>query len=150
MRLFGLLAVLLSVVLSSNAYAGKMRFGEEDNLHKLQDIEMVDQDGNALSLGYRTTTQFFILGTSIKDKGYILRIKGSDEYYQLDDASIKELQHKGDLPKQMPFYHLSYMDYALGYSLWIFIALSLLYYGVKKMFQKPKEDPEQPSNKLVS
>ena len=113
-------------------------FGDNDTLHKIQDVEFNGPKGEKLYLAYRTTIKFFILGVNITEQGYVLAIKDSKQkgYYPLNDAQIKELQNNGGLPNPLPKYELTKFDYAFGYSLWIFILVSGVYSLIKRQFKK--------------
>ncbi|HDY7489123.1 hypothetical protein [Vibrio sp. 1180_3] len=148
MKIFNILLLSLGLLLSGNAVAGKMMFGDDDMLHKLQDVSFKGPNGEDLYLAYRTTTKFFILGVNITEQGYVLALKNSEEksYYPLSDVQIQGLQSVGDLPRILPKYELTIFDYAFGYSLWIFILLSVLYSLIKRQFRKRKDRTESESN----
>ncbi|KYN24636.1 hypothetical protein AUQ44_01680 [Vibrio cidicii] len=148
MKIFNILLLSLGLLLSGNAVAGKMMFGDDDMLHKLQDVSFKGPNGEDLYLAYRTTTKFFILGVNITEQGYVLALKNSEEksYYPLNDVQIQGLQSVGDLPRILPKYELTIFDYAFGYSLWIFILLSVLYSLIKRQFRKRKDRTESESN----
>jgi len=138
MKTLKILLLALAILLSGSATAGKMMFGDDDTLHKLQDVDFTGPRGEKLYLAYRTTTKYFVLGVNISKQGYVLGIKDSEStgYYSLDDSQIKELQGSGDLPKPLPKYELNEFDYAFGYSLWILLLLSGFYALIKRQFKK--------------
>ncbi len=140
MKTLSILLLSLGLFISGNAFAGKMMFGDNDTLHKIQDVEVTSPKGEELYLAYRTTIKFFVLGINITEQGYVLAIKDSEgqSYYPLDGTRIKELQNSGDLPNPLPKYELTKFDYAFGYSLWILIFVSGGFSLIKRQFKKKK------------
>jgi hypothetical protein len=143
----GFTYILMTVVLlfCSQALAKGMQFGEQDSFRKIQDVEFQDPKGRDLYLGYRITTKFFIAGVNLTDQGYVLAVKGSEEqeYYALSAEQIKALQAEGGLPKPLPKYVISTLDYAIGYSLWIIVAFMAVFFGIKRFFKKNTVSIEQ-------
>jgi hypothetical protein len=144
MKTLSIILLSLGLFISGNALAGKMMFGDDDTLHKIQDVEFTGPKGEELYLAYRTTIKFFVLGVNLTEQGYVLAIKDSEQkgYYSLDDAQIKELQKNGGLPNPLPKYELTKFDYAFAYSLWIFIFISGVFSLVKRQFKKKKANSE--------
>jgi hypothetical protein len=144
MKILGAILLAIGLLASGNAAAGKMMFGDQDSLHKIQDVEFNGPNGEELYLAYRTTIKFFILGVNITKQGYVLAIKDSEDkaYYSLDNAQIKELQNNGGLPNPMPKYKLTKFDYAFGYSLWILILIFGGFSLIKRQFKKRKKASE--------
>ena len=144
MKTLSVLLLSLGLFVSGNAFAGKMMFGDDDTLHKIQDVEFSGPKGEKLYLAYRTTIKFFVLGVNITEQGYVLAIKNSENkgYYSLNNEQIKELQNNGGLPNPLPTYELTKFDYAFGYSLWILLFISGVYSLIKRQFKKKKIDSE--------
>jgi len=142
MKILNILLLSIGLLLSGNAIAGKMMFGDDDTLHKLQDVNFKGPNGEELYLAYRTTIKFFILGVNLTEQAYVLVVKNSEEegYYSLNDMQIEEFQNNGSLPKPLPKYELNGFDYAFGYSLWIFIVFSVGYTLIKHQLKK-KDKP---------
>lgn len=143
-----MLKVIISiafVIFSADVFAGKMMFGEQDSFRKFQDVEFKDPNGKELYLAHRITTKFFIAGVYIKEQGYVLPLKNSEEdiYYPLTAAQIIEMQADGSLPKQLPKYEFTLWEYAFGYSLWLLIGIMAIYYVIKRIFKKNKPEVKE-------
>jgi tetratricopeptide (TPR) repeat protein len=115
--LIGLMAVL--VISVAPAQAAKVYFGTQEYLRQIQDVEVKGPKGEALYLGHKYSFHSFILPYRMTDDGYVLGIRGQQSYFRLDDANIKSMQARGQLPSPLPPYQLSLLDYAFGHSLWI-------------------------------
>lgn len=100
------------------ARAAKFKFGTDEHLVKLQDVEIKSPQGEPLYLGYKYSFNMVFLPYSITDDGYVLGVQGQSRYFKLDDARIKTLQASGQLPSPLPPYALSPLQYAMGYALW--------------------------------
>lgn len=57
----------IGIFLARPAEAGSMRFGSQDYLNTIQDIELKGKDGEDLFLGYRTTTIGFVISVPLID-----------------------------------------------------------------------------------
>ena len=119
------LAVLVLVAMSCrDAHAA--RFGTRDSFQHLQDLSAKGPKGEALSLGYVTTTHSFILPYKMTG-GYVLVVKGSgkdlagrpvDVYDTLPQEKIAQMQRAGALPNPLPAYRRTILDYLVAYMLW--------------------------------
>ena len=77
-----LLAALL--ILPFRPAQADYRFGEEREIHFLQDVTLKGANNEALYLGHMTKTQNFIAGYSVEEAGYVLGVKGeSKKYYPM-------------------------------------------------------------------
>lgn len=141
MKIIASLALVLALFYSSQVAAAKLKFGEQDKLVSIQEVELTGSEGEALNLGYRITTRFFIGGIYLIDQGYVLPTRDSEngDYYSLTEDRIAEMQQEGSLPTPLPVYTISWQDYLLGYSLWIIVGIVLLYVVLKLVSRKPKE-----------
>ncbi len=124
---FVLMFLMLSVIYigsASVAEAGSFRFGKDEKVIKIKDVQLQGPAGEALYIGYLVETKFFGLGVHVKDKGYVIGVRGDEKgYFPIPPADkIQYAQKAGLLPEQLPQYKLSVFDYAVGYSLWIFTA----------------------------
>jgi tetratricopeptide (TPR) repeat protein len=113
----------MGAVLASPAAGGSPLFGEKEQLVKLQDVEFKDLEGAPLYLGFKYSFHWFVAPAYLTDDGYILGVTGQNRYYPLNPTLIAELQGKGQLPKPLPPYRLTPVEYAFGYLLWIVLAL---------------------------
>jgi Tfp pilus assembly protein PilF len=119
--LIGLIAVF--AVGATPAQAAKVYFGTQEHLRNIQDIDAKTPKGEALYLGHKYSFHSFILPYRVTDDGYILGIRGEQSYFPLDDANIKSMQARGQLPSPLPPYQLSVLDYAMGHGAWIALAV---------------------------
>lgn len=145
MKAISCLLIIISLAFCAQASARGAKFGDQDSIRKIQNTELKDPLGRDLYLGYRITIKYFFAGVNLTDNGYVLAVKGSDdgEYYSLTEEEINELQSQGSLPRPLPKYEISNWDYGFGYSLWIILAATLLYSGVKKLVKKKPETLEE-------
>src|SRR5262245_53174338 len=98
-KMLGALALMAVLVVgAAPAQAAKLHFGTQEYLRQIQDVEVKGPKGEALYLGYKYAFHSFILPYRMTDDGYILGIQGEQRYYRLDDASIKAMQSRGQLP----------------------------------------------------
>jgi hypothetical protein len=125
----GLLLVVatLCLLLQSTPEARAWRVGAEDRVRVLQDVKLRGPRGEELYLGYKLTIQYFGLGISMNDGGYILGIRGdSERYYNLPPTKeVERLQRAGMLPNPLPKYGFEWTDYAYGYLFWPVLALAI-------------------------
>ena len=119
--LIGLMAVFATSV--EPAQAAKVYFGTQEYLRRIDDVEVKGPKGEALYLGHKYSFHSFILPYRMTDDGYILGIRGEQSYFRLDDANIKSMQARGQLPSPLPPYQLSMLDYAMGHGAWIALAV---------------------------
>lgn len=139
MKLLTTILLIIGITFSTTSSArGRYYFGDRDTIHFIQDIELMGAKGEALSLSYRTSINFFIAGFYLTDHGYVLSIKNSvsGSYYNLSDENISLYQSKGWLPNPLPVYQVELSEYLIGYSLWLILILFCLYYAAKSLFIK--------------
>jgi len=119
--LIGLVALL--AIAATPAQAAKLYFGTQEHLRQIQDVDVTGPKGEPLYLGHKYSFHSFILPYTLTDDGYILGIRGEQSYFRLDDANIKSMQARGQLPTPLPPYQLSVLDYAMGHGAWIALAV---------------------------
>ena len=119
--LCGLIAVF--AIAATPAQAAKVYFGTQEYLRRIQDVEVTGPKGEALYLGHKYSFHSFILPYRMTDDGYILGIRGEQSYFRIDNANIKSMQARGQLPSPLPPYQLSVLDYAMGHGAWIALAV---------------------------
>lgn len=125
MQLARILACAIVLALVSLAPAeARTKFGSDERIFFVANVEAKGPNGERLILAYKTTTHNFLLGTSVSDDGYVLAVVGErDKYYRMPTgAELERLQSQGFLPRPLPPYSLNLFDYFFGYSLWIFLA----------------------------
>lgn len=116
---------------------GTLRFGKDEKIHCIADLDVKGANGEATCLAYKTTTYWVGAGAYFKDDGYVVGLKTERGWYPLEAAD-------GKLPHPLPPYSISSWDYVWGYSLWIAIAITVAWYlgvsRVKKARQAKFED----------
>lgn len=117
-------AVLLALLFGSttSAEAAKLHFGTSERLNHIVDVNSKGPNGEALYLGYKTSTHSFILPYSMTDDGYILGIRGQDRYYRLTPEQTRDLQARNALPDPLPAYEISGLDWFFGHLAWVVLA----------------------------
>jgi hypothetical protein len=101
------------------------RFGEDEEIHHIEDVTLKGANSEALYLGYMTKTKNFIAGYSVEDAGYVLGVKGeSKKFYPMPTGEeLARFQKAGHLPDPLPPYRPGFWTYFMGYSLWWILAL---------------------------
>ncbi len=98
-------------------------FGTAEHTTRIEDVTLTTPDGEALYLGHKTSTVFFILGVYVHDDGYVLGVRSKPGHIgdMPPPKVLAELQQKGLLPDPLPPYHLGLGDYLAGFSLWLVV-----------------------------
>jgi hypothetical protein len=137
MRIQWIVVMVAVLVLAVDKPASAARFGTAETVNYLQDLGLKGPNGEELYLGYKTSVMNVGAGIYITDDGYVLGIKGdSTHYFQMPEAArIAQLQRAGLLPDPLPAYKLGLSDYVIGYSLWIIVAVVILYYMLRARFR---------------
>jgi hypothetical protein len=129
MKLRILAAFCAAAFLMSAGAAKAAMFGTQEEIHKLMDVDITSQDNQPLYLAYKTSTFYAFAGVYIKDEGYVFGVRDKpDVYIETTPEEIAKFQASGLLPDPLPKYSLSFLDYALGYSLWIVLAIIAIVY----------------------
>jgi len=106
---------------------GTLRFGKEEKIHCIVDLDLKGASGEPTCLAYKTTTYWVGAGAYFKDEGYVVGQRSQQGWYPLETA-------EGHLPHPLPPYSISSWDYVWGYSLWIAIAITVAWYvGVSRL-----------------
>ena len=122
--LFILAVFILVAVSGRDAHAG--RIGTQDSRQHLQDLNDRGPKGEALSLGYVTTTHSFFLPYRMTGD-YVLLVKGGGRdlggrpiniFHTLPQEKIEQMQRAGALPNPLPPYRHTIFDYLGAYVLW--------------------------------
>lgn len=125
-RFLSLLAFLAALLAAPLAAEAKLMFGKDETIHKLQDVDITGQNGEALFLGYKTTTNFFLAGISIQDDGYVFGVRDdSAKYITTTPEELAKFQENGLLPTPLPAYKIGTVDWIIGNSMWV-VVLPLL------------------------
>jgi hypothetical protein len=106
-----------------------LRFGKQENIVCIVDVDTLGPAGEPLCLAYKTTSYWVAGGVYLKDDGYVLQIRSNrNSYYPLPKQRLE------GIPDPLPAYSIPAMEYVLGYSLWWAIAFVILWsVGVKKV-----------------
>lgn len=148
-RVTSLLLIVGFVLIGLGPANADLQFGKDETVHFLEDVKVKGPAGEALFLGYKTTSQFFLAGIYIEDDGYVLGIRSDhSKYFALPAGDqLKGFQSRGLLPDPLPPYTLGFFDYLFGYSLWLVLAFLLVWYlfdWVRK--RRAKAEPVEPVN----
>jgi hypothetical protein len=137
--------LILLVLTFANAKVNAAIFGKNETLHGIYDNgkKIIVEDGNInCYLGFKTSGYYFLAGLFLKDDGYILIDQAnSDSYFPLNKSDIEFYQKNKILPNPLPTYKVPLFEYLLGFSLWIIIIGSILYYGTKRIIFGNDNDP---------
>ena len=137
--LFIVATFILMTVCSRDAHA--LRFGTSDKVQYLQDLGEKGPKGEALSLGYVTTTHSFMLPYKMTGD-YVLVVKASardprggamNVYHRLPQEQIETMQRAGALPNPLPAYRHTIFDYLMGYVLWWCIPVTFAFVAFFQM-----------------
>lgn len=139
-RSFLAIALLLSGV---PAFAGKLLFGDSESIRFVANTTLRDSNGAQLFLGRKITTQAFLLPYTFNDDGFVLGVSGdSSRYFPMPDRpELERLQHEGVLPTPLPAWKPSWVDWLFAHVLWVFIAGSIAWYGLKRFVFRRKSAP---------
>lgn len=133
--LFSFILLLFSTLSFSVAQAGTFKFGTDTAIVKIEDIKLQGPNGERLYLAYLLEIDYFILGRGLRDMGYVIGVEGVDGHYPLpDERKIMMAQKSKLLPERLPTYTVDPAYYAIGYSLWIFLATMVLW-GFVRLFK---------------
>jgi hypothetical protein len=118
-----LMLVLLLFGLSAPVFA-KFVFGNGETVRFVANTTITAPDGARLYLGRKITTHSFLLPYSATDDGYVLGVSGdSKRYFPLPaGAQLEKLQLQGALPKPLPAWEFSEVDWLFHHSLWLGLA----------------------------
>lgn len=121
-RGIGLILALVLMAFASEAWAWTP-FGTVEHISQLEDVGLTTPGGDALYLGHKTSTLYFIGGIYVRDDGYVLGLRANPKHYvdMPPPDLLANFQKQGQLPDPLPAYHLGIADYLAGYSLWIVV-----------------------------
>jgi hypothetical protein len=139
--LFILALFIIMAVSGQDAHAA--RFGTRDSYQHLQDLNEKGSKGEALSLGYVTTTHSFILPYKMTGN-YVLVVRGAgrnlsgrpiDISHTLSQEKIEQMQRAGALPNPLPPYRHTIFDYLGAYILWWCIPVTIAFVAFIQMLR---------------
>jgi hypothetical protein len=152
-RLVALFSLILGLIVAPAVAQARgipipMKFGSDFDVSHLVDTKVTaDIKGKpvTLSLGHKTSLEYFFAPYSVKSDGLVLYYHEGKNYYFMDipeGEELKEWQTEGLLPDPLPEVSLDIGDYAFGYLLEIGI-LALILFGVFKYARKNREEAAQ-------
>jgi hypothetical protein len=119
------------IAMAQPASAAGMMFGTDENIRTLVDVGVKGENNEDLMLGYKTSTEAFILPYTIKDDGYVLVVKSDhDKYYHIPPDMLERWQKAGLLPDPLPPYQISAADQFFGHILWPALVVIAVLYAV--------------------
>lgn len=141
-RLFSALMLAVIFLATPQTAQARMKFGKDQQIHRLQSVKLKGSQNEALYLGYMTTTQWFGAGLYIEDNGYVLGVVGNDKkFYRLPKGErLAGFQQRGLLPNPLPKYQLGFFDYLFGYSLWLALAVLAIWGGVSVLRRRRENE----------
>ena len=138
----GLFILAVFILMAGSAQdAHAARFGSRDSYQHLQDLTEKGPKGEALALGYVTTTHSFFLPYKMTGE-YALLVRGGGKdlsgrpiniYNTLPQEKIEQMQRAGALPNPLPAYRHSIVDYLMGYILWWCIPVTFAFVACFQM-----------------
>ncbi len=118
---------------------GTLLFGTDDTITCIQHLEIKGPDNESLCLAHKFSKLFIGAGVKLSDDGYVLAVDSNKgkvtTYFKLDAAKIKELQSTAALPNPLPSYQIPWFEYAFGYSLWIVLVITAIWYKAAAMLK---------------
>lgn len=116
-------------------------FGWDETIECIEPIGVKGANDEPLCLAHKHGKLFVVAGVWVRDDGYVLgNPANSKEFYHWPEAAqLSEWQSAGLIPKQLPGYSISAIDYAFGYSLWIIIAGLVALALVKRQLTKRRQ-----------
>lgn len=118
---------------------GALRFGKQETLTCIVDVEARGSGGEPACLAFKTTTYWAGGGVYMTDDGYVLEPHGfSNSYYPLPQRDAIEGHIEG-LPHPLPPYSVPFMEYFGGYSLWWAIGGVVLWGAGVKTWRRRKQ-----------
>ncbi|HEX4459594.1 MAG TPA: hypothetical protein VIA18_16550 [Polyangia bacterium] len=119
---------------------GTLLFGTDETITCIQHIDVKSPKDESLCLAHKFSKLFFGAGVKLSDEGYVLGVEDGAKgkvtsYYRLDAAKIKDLQSQSMLPTPLPKYEIPTIEYAFGYSLWLVLVGTAIWYKVAAMMK---------------
>lgn len=115
-----------------------LMFGWDDKIECIQSVGVTGQADEPLCLAYKTSKLFVGAGVYLKDEGYVLAdpAKHGTYYPWPDQAQVKGWQSAGFLPDPLPGYSIPAVEYGIGYSLWIVVAVVALWAVTRRVLTR--------------
>ena len=98
-RAFGFVVALFVVAFAGEAQA-YTPFGTVEHTGRIEDVALTTPAGDALYLGHKTSTVYFILGVFVSDDGYVLGLRSNPKHIgdMPPPNMLAEFQKEGKLP----------------------------------------------------
>jgi hypothetical protein len=134
-RGLSILAVFILMAVFPQGAHATLLFGTVDRVQHIQNLNVKGPNGEALSLGYVTTTHRFMLPYKMTgDYALIVRdgMKDLDGrtravFHRLTNEKIGQMQRAGALPNPLPAHRHTIVDYFMGYLLWVAFPLVFVF-----------------------
>lgn len=131
--------LITSLLFPAPAYAGKVMFGTQDTIEKIQDTKITGPKGEKLYLAHKFAIHSFVAPYMLSDDGYVLGVEGdTSRYFALEASMLADFQQRGLLPKPLPPYEIATFHYIFGYLLWEILA-GLGLWGLYENWKQTKE-----------
>ena len=119
---------------------GTLLFGTDETITCIQHLDVKGPKDESLCLAHKYSKLFIGAGIKLSDEGYVLGVEGGKgdkvtHYFELDAAKLKDLQSSSLLPNPLPKYEIPWFEYAFGYSLWLVILVTALWYKAAAMLK---------------
>lgn len=110
-----------------------LMFGTDETITCIQHLDVKGPKDESLCLAHKYSKLFLGAGVKLSDDGYVLGVEGAKggkvtNYFALDAAKLQELQSASLVPKPLPKYEIPWPEYVLGYSLWLVILVTAIWY----------------------
>lgn len=106
-----------------------LQFGWDDRIECIEPVKVTGEGGEELCLAYKTSKLFVGGGVYLRDEGYVLGVPGKhDIYYPWpDQQKVEAWQAASLVPSPLPAYSIPVIEYLVGYSLWLIIAVMVAF-----------------------
>ena len=113
---------------------GKLMFGTDEKIVCIEDLDIPGPNGDEVCIAHKYSIHSFGAPYRLTDDGYVLKIKGTDRYY--DSYNEGTLSTDG-----LPPYEIPLIEYAFGHLLWIVIGGMALWGLAKRAFESVRTRP---------
>lgn len=132
-----------------------VRFGKQDNVYKLVETHLKDEQGRPLWVADHVTSYYVFAGVYARDDGLVLTANTDEGYFPFPTAdAVKQYQSEGLFPAELPKHGLGFFDIFLGFSLWWLLLVVVAWTVISKKIearkeaQKPVEAKENPETQV--
>lgn len=114
--------------LSLQAKAGKVCFGEGEELHFIAAVGLKDKEDRPLAISRKLTTSCFVFPYAQRDDGFVLTVPADKKiYYPFPSKQeVAEFQKMGTLPDPLPNWEPGLGQVIYANLLWVSIGAGVL------------------------